>query len=121
MTTNQIIRDSIKTAVKDLREIRRSKSCSILMGYGHTVAVKDTFSSIRQWVEGADSAYNFTATWNRRSTFWSEVGATKNLDRLRKQRPELKLEVIHHDDLRSRHEKHALFVLQSFFPLRNKA
>jgi hypothetical protein len=119
---NQLIRDSIKTSIRDLREIRRSKSCSALMGYGHTVAVKNTFCSIRQWVDGeSNNAYNFTATWNHRSTFWSKLGATKNLDKLRKQRPELQLEVIHHDELRSRHEKHALFVLQSFFPIRNKA
>lgn len=117
---NQFVRDSLKAAVKDLREIRRSKSCSTLMGFGHTVAIKGGIYSLRQWVEGADSAYNFTATWNRHSIFWSKDGAAKNLDRLRKQRPTLKLEVIHHDDLRSRHEKHALFVLQSFFPLRNK-
>lgn len=120
MHTNQLIRDLIKTAVKDLREIRSSKSCTTLMGYGHTVALKDSFCSLRQWVEGADSAYNFTATWNRHSIFWSEAGAIKNLERISKQRPELEFEVVHQNDLRDRHEKHALFVLRSFFTLRNK-
>ncbi len=113
-----IIRDSIKQAAKDLREIRRNKSCSILLGAGYTIAIAGSFCSIRPME--SNTAYNFTASWNRGSIFWSEQSANNKLNKLIAQRPELKLEVVHQNDLRDRHEKHALFVLQAFFNIRNK-
>lgn len=114
-----IIRDSIKQAAKDLREIRRNKSCSILLGAGYTIAIAGSFCSIRPM--DSNTAYNFTASWNHGSIFWSEKSASIKLNKLREQRPELKLEVVHQNDLRDRHEKHCLFVLQAFFNIRNKA
>ena len=87
----------------------------MVVGYGFTIAIKDSFSAICQ----IDDGYNFMATWNRKSTFWTKSVATKNLAEIQAQRPELKLEVVHQNDLRDRTEAHAASTINSFFKLRN--
>jgi hypothetical protein len=115
MTTTSIIRDMLKTSIRDLREVRRSKSSSMVVQYGYTIAIKDSFFSINQ----IDDGYNFLATWNRKSTYWTKEVATKNMVEVQAQRPELDLEVVHQNDLMERIEAYATSILKSYTKFRN--
>jgi hypothetical protein len=109
-----IFRKSIKTLISDLREIRRDKSVPCLLGEGYTIAVKGSISTISRQGDG----FNFTGTWNRGVSYWTQETATKGAAQLRSSLP-FEIEVIHHNDIRDRHEAFALSTLPAVFKLRN--
>ena len=95
-----IIRTSLKNFIRDLREIRNNKSVPVLLGQGYTIAVKGRISTISRQGEG----FNFSGTWNRGASYWTREVATKGAEQLRSSLP-FEIEVIHHNDIRDRHEK----------------
>jgi len=108
------IRSYIKTLIRDLREIKNNKSVSCLLGQGHTIAVKDGISTISRQGNG----FNFSGTWNRGVSYWTEEVANKGAAQLRTYLP-FEIEVIHHNDIRNRHEVFAKNALCSLFKHRN--
>jgi hypothetical protein len=108
------IRSYIKTLISDLREIKRNKSVSCLLGQGHTIAVKGQISTISRQGGG----FNFSGSWNRGASYWTEEVAAKGAAQLRSSLP-FEIEVIHHNDIRDRHEAFAKDSLCSFFKHRN--
>jgi hypothetical protein len=109
-----LIRQHLKTVIRDLREIRNNKSVPVLLGQGYTIAVKGQISTIQRVGKG----FNFVGTWNRGASYWTREVAEKGLAQLD---VPLQLEVIHHNDIRDRHEAYALNYIKSFFPHRNAA
>jgi len=109
-----MIRQHLKTMIRDLREIRNNKSVSCLMGQGYTIALKGGIQTIQR----KDGGFNFVGTWNRGASYWTREVAEKGLAQLD---VPLELEVIHHNDIRDRHEVHAKQFVSSFFKFRNQA
>jgi len=109
-----IFRQSIKTLINDLREIRRNKSVPCLLGEGYTIAIKGTISTISRQGGG----FNFSGTWNRGVSYWTQEAATKGAEQLRSSLP-FEIEVIHHNDIRDRHEASATNILPVVLKLRN--
>jgi hypothetical protein len=114
INTVKNIRSYIKTLISDLREIKRNKSVSCLFGQGHTIAVKGGISTISRQGKG----FNFSGSWNRGVSYWTEEVATKGAAQLRSSLP-FEIEVIHHNDIRDRHEAFAKNAICSFFKHRN--
>jgi hypothetical protein len=110
-----IFRQSIKNLIRDLREIRRDKSVPCLLGQGYTIAVKGSISTIYRQSGGF---IKFTGTWNRGVSYWTQETATKGAAQLRSSLP-FEIEVIHHNDIRDRHEAFALSTLPSVLKIRN--
>lgn len=110
-----IIRTSLKNSIRDLREIRNDKSVPILLGQGYTLAVKGQISTISR--QGA--GFNFSGTWNRGVSYWTKEVAAKGAEQLRASLP-FEIEVIHHNDIRDRHEAVALELVKTLFRNRNK-
>lgn len=90
------------------------------MGCGWTVAIKDHRMCLSiQGRQGNEVAYSFAGSWNRHSVYYSKDAAGRVMDHLQRSRPELDLEVVHHDELRDREEVVAVQLIQQFFPARN--
>ena len=109
-----IHRTSLKNFINDLREIKRNKSVSCLLGQGHTIAVKGQISTISRQSGG----FNFSGTWNRGVSYWTREVATKGAEQLRSSLP-FEIEVIHHNDIRDRHEKVAREMVCTLFKNRH--
>lgn len=109
-----MIRQHLKNMIRDLREIKANKSVPCLLGQGFTIAVKGSTNTIQR----IDGGFNFGGTWNRRTSYWTREVAQKGLAQL--QTP-LELEVIHHNDIRDRHEVEARQFVSTFFKFRNQA
>jgi hypothetical protein len=109
-----IFRQSIKSLIRDIREIRRNKSVPCLLGEGYTIAIKGTISTISRQSNG----FNFSGTWNRGTSYWTQEAATKGAEQLRSSLP-FEIEVIHHNDIRDRHEASAINILPAVLKLRN--
>jgi hypothetical protein len=107
-------RESIKNLIRDLREIRRNKSVPCLLGEGYTIAIKGTISTISR----QGSGFNFSGTWNRGVSYWNQETAIKGAEQLRPHLP-FEIEVIHHNDIRDRHEASAINILPTVLKLRN--
>jgi hypothetical protein len=112
------IRTAIRSAVKTIREARADRSIPALMGYGWTVAIRDSNSCLSL---EAGNGYSFAGSWNRKSVFYTKTAATRILFDLRQSRPELSLVVAHHNDLRDRQEQSALECLAACLLHRNSA
>jgi hypothetical protein len=110
------IRNHIKTLIGDLREIRANKSVPVLLGQGYTIAIKGQISTIQR----QDGGFNFIGTWNRGASYWTRERAEKGAAQLQPGLP-FELEVIHHNDIRDRHEAVALEFVKSYFPHRHEA
>jgi hypothetical protein len=95
-----LLRTSLKTAIRDLREIKADKSVSMLLGQGFTIAVKGSILTIIK----RDGGWSFHGSWNRGAHYWTQEVATKGAAELQPHTP-LDLEVIHYNDIRDRHEK----------------
>ena len=109
-----IHRASLKNFISDLREIKANKSVSMLLGQGFTLAVKGQISTISRQGGG----FNFSGTWNRGVSYWTQEVATKGAEQLRSSLP-FEIEVIHHNDIRDRHEKVAREMVCTLFKHRH--
>lgn len=119
-TLRPMIREMIATCIQGIRETRANRSVPALLGCGWTVAIKDSNSLLNVIQrDEATFSYDFTASWNRKSTYWTKSTAIGILNRLQATRPELRLVVAHHNDLRDRQEKSALECLCNCFKQRN--
>ena len=112
---NSFIRQHIKTMISDIRETRANRSVPCLMGCGWTIAMKGQTTCI----EKVDGGYSFLGMWNRRSVYWEKKTALAGMREIQPKVP-FELEVIHHNDLRDRHEGRAIDFVKNFFPHRNK-
>lgn len=109
------IRQSLRSFIRNVRECRRDASVPMIIGEGYTIAVKSTGSAIAR-VEGG---WNFSGTWNRRTSYWNKQDAWQVAAKLRESRPELELEVIHRNDLRDRTLATALKMVPSLWRIRH--
>ncbi len=112
----KIIRESIKAAIENIRETRANRSVPCLMGYGWTIAVKGQTTCI----EKREGGFSFFGMWNRRSVYWKQETALAGMREIQPNVP-FELEVIHHNDLRDRHEQVSTDIVKTFFQNRNKA
>jgi hypothetical protein len=112
--SKKLIRESIKSAIENIREARANRSVPCLMGCGWTIAVKGQTTCI----EERGGGYSFFGMWNRRSIYWKQETALAGMREIQLKVP-FELEVIHHNILRDRHEQVSTDIVKTFFRHRN--
>jgi len=115
-------RKSLKAAIKDLKAVRSSQSVSCLLGYGWTIVIKGSNSPINIITKDDGEGrchYNWLATWNSKSTYWTKEGALKTAKNLMAGNCTHELEVKHHNDIRDEHGVLLESLIKAYFTSRN--
>lgn len=89
----------IKKCIRAIREARSDRNVPAMVGKGYTVAVDGTSSCLHRIGDN----FNFSATWNSGSVYWSRDDAQEILAALQPL-VDMDLEVVHRNDLRDRDE-----------------